>query len=220
MVEKLRNKAVNVKKGKRTNSSRVWLQRQLNDDYVHQARSEGYRSRAAFKLIEINEKFRLLKKNMVVVDLGAAPGGWSQVAANIVTPGGVVIGIDLLPFDPIKGVINEQMDFYDHDAPKRIVDILEGKKADFVMSDMAANTTGHKKTDHLRIMDLCEKSYLFAKEILSPDGHFVAKIFRGGAENELLDKVKTSFGMVKHFKPKASRADSAEMYLIAKNFRY
>lgn len=220
MSNKLRNKAVRVKSSKmRSNSSTKWLNRQLNDPYVMQARSDGYRSRASYKLIEINQKYQLLKSSMVVVDLGAAPGGWSQVSTKIVGEKGVVVAIDLIEMEPITGVIAKQMDFNADDAGEEILRMLEGRAVDVVMSDMAANAVGHQKTDHLRIMALCERSFEFATKILRPGGHFITKIFRGGTENELLSQVKKEFAEVKHFKPKSSRSDSTEIYLVAKNFK-
>jgi len=185
---------------------------------VIRAKLDGFRSRAAYKLIEIQEKFKLLKAGAKVIDLGAAPGGWSQVAAPIVGPKGIIVAIDLLEIEPIAGVTFTQMDFYDEAAPLKITEML-GARADLVMSDMAANTTGHTATDHLRIMDLCERSFNFAISVLSPGGHFVAKILRGGTENQLLALVKQKFSVVKHFKPKSSRADSTEIYLIATGFK-
>jgi len=215
MTHQLRNKVTLLKKGgKYKNSSHQWLTRQLNDPFVIRAQRDGYKSRAAYKLIEIHEKFHLLKPGMKVIDLGAAPGGWSQVAAKIIGEKGVVVAIDLLEMDSIPGVISTQLDFYEEDAPAKIMTML-GDKAGVVISDMAANTTGHTATDHLRIMDLCERSFYFAIDVLRPGGHFVAKILRGGTENELLAKVKQKFTTVKHFKPKSSRADSTEIYLVA-----
>jgi 23S rRNA (uridine2552-2'-O)-methyltransferase len=214
-MTQFRNKVTMLKKGGRyKNSSHQWLSRQLNDPFVIMAKREGYKSRAAYKLLEIHEKFHLLKPGMKLIDLGAAPGGWSQVAAKIVGDSGKIVAIDLLPMDPIPGVMITQLDFYEESAPSVITQML-GDKANVVMSDMAANTTGHTPTDHLRIMDLCERSFNFAVNVLKPGGHFVAKILRGGTENELLMKVKQKFSLVKHFKPKSSRADSTEIYLVA-----
>ena len=218
-MNNFRNKFTELKTARgRKNSSQQWLKRQLNDPFVIRAKMEGFRSRAAYKLVEIQEKFKLLKSGMNIIDLGAAPGGWSQVAAPIIGKKGTIVAIDLLPFEPIVGVIQAQMDFYDESAPEQITEML-GTKADLVMSDMAANTTGHTATDDLRIMDLCERSFDFAISVLKPGGHFVAKILRGGTENELLAKVKQKFSVVKHFKPKSSRADSTEIYLIAMNLK-
>jgi 23S rRNA (uridine2552-2'-O)-methyltransferase len=203
---------------KRSLSSQKWLERQLNDPYVARAKREGYRSRAAFKLLEIDEKYHLLKAGQRVVDLGAAPGGWAQIAARKVGPKGKVVGIDLLDIDPLPGVDFIQLDFLDESAPGRLVDMLGGP-ADIVMSDMAANTTGHKKTDHLRIMGLAEAAIYFAREILAPGGAFLAKVFQGGTESQLLADLKRDFATVRHVKPAASRADSAELYVLATGFR-
>jgi 23S rRNA (uridine2552-2'-O)-methyltransferase len=203
---------------KRSLSSQKWLERQLNDPYVARAKREGYRSRAAFKLLEIDEKFHILKPGQKIVDLGAAPGGWSQIAAKKVGPKGRIVGIDLLPIDPMAGVEFIQLDFLDESAPGKLVEMLGGP-ADLVMSDMAANTTGHKKTDHLRIIGLAEAAIYFAREILAPGGAFVAKVFQGGTENQLLGDLKRDFAVVRHVKPSASRADSAELYVLATGFR-
>ncbi len=216
-----RSSFVRVKTAKgRKSSSTMWLQRQLNDPYVAKAKLDGYRSRAAYKLLEIQEKFNLFKRGMNVVDLGAAPGGWSQIAANLIGSDNIsaankLIAIDLLVMEAIPGVISAQKDFYDVDTKQWIIDNLDGRLADIVMSDMAANTTGHSQTDHLRIMALCEDVFYFAMNILSPGGAFIAKVFRGGAENELLHVVKQNFEVVKHFKPKSSRQESSEFYLVA-----
>ncbi|GEO13293.1 RlmE family RNA methyltransferase [Microvirga aerophila] len=203
---------------KRSLSSQKWLERQLNDPYVARAKREGYRSRAAYKLLEIDEKYHLLKTGQRVVDLGAAPGGWSQIAARKVGPKGKVVGIDLLPIDPMPGVEFIELDFLDESAPGKLIEMLGGP-ADVVMSDMAANTTGHKKTDHLRIMGLAEAAIYFAREILAPGGVFIAKVFQGGTESELLADLKRDFAVVRHVKPAASRADSAELYVMATGFR-
>ncbi|WP_293865038.1 RlmE family RNA methyltransferase [uncultured Alsobacter sp.] len=206
---------------KRTVSQTRWLERQLNDPYVARAKREGYRSRAAYKLMEMDEKFHLLKPGMRVVDLGAAPGGWSQIAAAKVGSDkgrGKVIGIDLLDIDPIPGVEFTVMDFLDADAPERLRAMLGGS-ADLVMSDMAANATGHKKTDHLKIVALAELAIEFAREVLAPGGAFVAKVLQGGTEGTLLADLKRDFAVVRHVKPAASRADSAELYVLATGFR-
>jgi 23S rRNA (uridine2552-2'-O)-methyltransferase len=203
---------------KRSLSSQKWLERQLNDPYVARAKREGYRSRAAFKLLEIDEKYNILKPGQRVVDLGAAPGGWSQIAAKKVGPKGKIVGIDLLPIDPMAGVEFIELDFLDESAPGKLIEMLGGP-ADVVMSDMAANTTGHKKTDHLRIIGLAEAAIYFAREILAPGGAFVAKVFQGGTENQLLTDLKRDFAVVRHVKPAASRADSAELYVLATGFR-
>jgi len=211
---------VKTARGRKTSSTR-WLQRQLNDPYVAAAQKEGYRSRAAFKLRELNEKFDFLKAGQRIVDLGCAPGGWTQVAVDIVKPektGAQVVGVDLLEMDPVEGALNFVCDFTEHDAPDRIKAELGGP-VDVVISDMAANTTGHAATDHLRIMALLEMAYLFAQETLADGGCFVAKVFQGGAESELLTQMKRDFTSVKHAKPPASRKDSAEMYVVAQGFR-
>jgi len=205
----------------RTTSSQKWLQRQLNDPYVARARREGWRSRAAFKLIEMDEKARLLKRGMRVVDLGAAPGGWSQVAARKIgleEGHGKIVAIDLLEIEPIPGVAFAQMDFLSPDAPERLMEMLGGQ-ADLVMSDMAANATGHRKTDHLKIVGLVELAAEFARQVLAPGGAFLAKVLQGGTEGTLLADLKRDFAVVKHIKPAASRADSAELYVLATGFR-
>ena len=206
---------------KRSLSSTLWLQRQLNDPYVAQAKRDGYRSRAAYKLIEIDERYHFLKAGQRVVDLGAAPGGWAQVAGKKVgveQGRGKVVGIDLLPIDPLAGVVFEVLDFLDESAPERLKAMLGGK-ADVVLSDMAANATGHKKTDHIRIVALAELAIDFACEVLEEGGVFLAKVFQGGTEGELLRRLKTSFSTVHHVKPNASRAGSAELYVLAMGFR-
>jgi 23S rRNA (uridine2552-2'-O)-methyltransferase len=206
---------------KRSLSSTLWLERQLNDPYVARARLEGLRSRAAFKLMEVDDKYRLLKPGQRIVDLGAAPGGWSQVAAKRIGAAdgkGRVIGIDLLNIDPIAGVDFSVMDFNAPDAPQRLQAMLGGH-ADGVISDMAANTTGHRKTDHLRIVALAELAAEFAREVLSPGGFFLSKVLQGGTESELLTSLKRDFTKVHHVKPAASRADSAELYVLATGFR-
>ena len=216
-----RGKFTEVKTAKRRKTSSTrWLKRQLNDPFVAKSKLDGYRSRAAYKLIEINDKFQILKPGANVVDLGAAPGGWSQVAAKIIKSDSEkaknkLIAIDLLPIEGIGGVTSFEKDFYEDDAKDLIIDSLDGQYVDVVLSDMAANTTGHSQTDHLRIMDLCENALIFALKILKPGGHFVAKIFRGGAEGDLLDLVKQNFKKVKHFKPESSRKESSEFYLVA-----
>lgn len=202
---------------KRTASSTRWLQRQLNDPYVKRAKAEGYRSRAAYKLIELDEKYGLLKGVERIVDLGIAPGGWSQVVRKV-RPEAVVVGIDLLPTEPIEGVTIFEMDFLDDDAPRMLEEALAGR-ADLVMSDMAANTVGHKQTDHLRTMGLVEAAAWFAVENLSPGGTFLAKVLAGGTDNELLALLKRHFRTVKHAKPPASRKDSSEWYVIAQGFK-
>lgn len=211
-----RNKFTKVKTARgRKNSSTRWLQRQLNDPYVKEAKRLGYRSRAAFKLLEMEEKLNVIKKDMIVVDLGAAPGGWTQVA---VEKGAKVIGIDLLEIETMEGAEFIQMDFTDNDAPDKLIDMLGGEKVDIVLSDLSPYTTGHQKTDHIRIMALVEMAYDFAKDVLKPGGHFIAKVFQGGAQGEVLTLVKKNFKTVKHMKPPASRKESPEQYLIALNF--
>ena len=197
-------------------SSKLWLERQLNDPYVFKAKSMGYRSRAAFKLIELDEKFKLIKPNDVIVDLGCAPGGWLQVALE--RGAGRVIGIDILPVEMVAGADLIEMDFMDEAAPKAINAYLKARP-NLVMSDLAANTTGHRKTDHLRTVALVEAAAEFALDVLAPNGHFVTKVFQGGAEVRLLQTLKNRFKTVRHAKPKSSRAGSPEMYLIAKNFK-
>ena len=217
-----RGAGVKVKTAKRrTASSTRWLERQLNDPYVAEARRLGLRSRAAFKLIQIDERFGLLGAGKRVVDLGAAPGGWTTVAAERVHTGkakGQVIAVDIGEMDPIPGAVMLRLDFLAADAPGRIADALDGP-ADVVLSDMASPATGHAATDHLRVMALAEAAYAFAREVLAPGGAFVAKVLRGGTEKQLLDAIKREFRAVKHFKPKASRADSAEIYVVATGFR-
>ena len=216
-----RDLKVRVKTGKgRKLSSTLWLERQLNDPYVARAKREGMRSRAAYKLIEIDDKARFLKKGARVVDLGAAPGGWAQVAAKRVhAPAlGKVIGIDLLDIDPLPGVEFRVFDFLDPGAPDLLKKMLGGP-ADVVLSDMAANATGHRKTDHIKIVALVEAATEFAREVLAPGGTFLAKVIQGGTEGTLLTLLKKDFAVVKHVKPLASRADSAELYLLATGFR-
>ena len=203
---------------KRSNSSTIWLQRQLNDPYVARAKREGMRSRAAYKLIEIDDKAHFLKKGARVVDLGAAPGGWSQVAAKRVGPQGKVVGIDLLDIEPITGVDFRVFDFLDSGAPELLKEMLGGP-ADVVLSDMAANATGHRKTDQIKIVALVEAAAEFAREVLAPGGTFLAKVIQGGLEGALLATLKKDFAKVQHIKPPASRADSAELYLLATGFR-
>ena len=207
--------------GKRKLSSKLWLERQLNDPYVAQAKRDGWRSRAAYKLIEMDDKYRLLKPGQVVVDLGAAPGGWSQVAARKVGSlegKGKVVAIDLLEMPEIPGVTFTQLDFMDDRAPEMLREMIGGG-ADVVMSDMAANTTGHRKTDQLRIVGLVETAAAFAAEVLKPGGAFIAKVFQSGADADLLAQVKRDFATVRHVKPAASRQDSSERYLLATGFR-
>ena len=217
-----RGLAVRVKTARqRTPSSAAWLQRQLNDPYVAEAKRLGYRSRAAFKLIELDDRFHLLKRGARVVDLGAAPGGWSQVAAQRVgvpTGKGAVVALDILAMEPVPGILVLQEDFLAAQAPEAIKAALGGL-ADVVLSDMAQPATGHAATDHLRVVALAEAAYAFAKEVLAPGGSFVAKVFQGGAEGDLLAMLKRDFASVRHAKPPASRAESAEVYVVAQGFR-
>jgi 23S rRNA (uridine2552-2'-O)-methyltransferase len=202
----------------RTAQSQRWLERQLNDPYVQAAKAAGWRSRAAFKLIELDEKFRLLKSGGRVVDLGCAPGGWIQVALRKVGDRGRVVGLDLLPVDPVPGATILQGDFQDPEAEKQVEAALGGQ-ADLVLSDMAPNTTGHAATDHLRIMMLAELALDFALRVLAPGGAFAAKVFQGGSEKAFLDLLKSRFATVRHAKPPASRKDSAELYVVATGFK-
>jgi 23S rRNA (uridine2552-2'-O)-methyltransferase len=203
-------------KGRKDSSSR-WLERQLNDPYVKRAKAENYRSRAAYKLLELDERFGLLRGVKAVVDLGIAPGGWSQVVRRR-APNAKVVAIDLLPTEPIDGVTILQLDFMDEDAPARLQAALGGP-ADLVLSDMAANTVGHPQTDHLRTMALVEAALDFACEMLRPGGAFVAKVLAGGTDHELLAALKRQFASVKHAKPPASRKESSEWYVVAQGFR-
>ena len=209
-------KRVKTAKGRKVSSTR-WLERQLNDPYVQRAKAENYRSRAAYKLLELDQKFGLLKGAKAVVDLGIAPGGWSQVVRRR-APLASVVGIDLLPTDPLEGVTILQMDFMDEAAPNRLKDALGGP-ADLVLSDMAANTVGHQQTDHLRTMALVEAGLEFAREVLRPGGAYVAKVLAGGADNQLVAELKRNFSTVKHAKPPASRKDSSEWYVVAQGFK-
>jgi 23S rRNA (uridine2552-2'-O)-methyltransferase len=210
-----------VRKTGLKNSSRRWLERHLNDPYVHRAKAEGYRSRAAFKLIEIDDRHRLLSPGKRVIDLGAAPGGWCQVAAERVRSTDekpLIAAIDYLEMDPLPGVALLKMDFLDAEAPRMLIDALGGAP-DIVLSDMAAPTTGHRATDHLRTMHLCETAADFAISVLVTGGHFLAKTFQGGTEAALLDRLKRNFRSVHHIKPPASRDESVELYLLAKGFK-
>jgi 23S rRNA (uridine2552-2'-O)-methyltransferase len=205
--------------GKRTQSSTRWLERQLNDPYVAEAKKQGYRSRAAFKLLQLDDKFHFLKAGARVVDLGAAPGGWCQVAVDRIGERGKVIGIDLLPMDPVPGADLIEMDFMSDEAPDELKRRLDGRLADVVLSDMAASSTGHAQTDHLKIMALAETAYDFARDVLAKGGAFICKVLQGGATGELLKLLKRDFADVKHVKPPASRSDSAEIYVVALGFR-
>ena len=209
---------VRVRAQGRTHSSQLWLQRQLNDPYVARAKREGFRSRAAFKLSEIDDKHHFIKGGARVVDLGASPGGWSQVAAARVGEKGRVVAIDVLNMEPLAGVEFLQLDFLDPSAPEKLKDMLGGA-ADVVLSDMAANATGHRQTDHIKIMALVETAAEFAREVLKPGGAFLSKVLQGGTERALLIALKREFESVKHAKPAASRADSAELYVLATGFR-
>jgi 23S rRNA (uridine2552-2'-O)-methyltransferase len=214
---------VRVKTGKgRSVSSKIWLERQLNDPYVSEARKRGFRSRAAFKLIEIDDKYRFLKPGGIVVDLGAAPGGWTQVAVKRVKADegrGRVVAIDMHGMDPIGSAAILHKDFLDDDAPAALIAALGGNKADAVLSDMAAHATGHRQTDHIKIMALAEAGLDFARQVLRPGGTFLAKVLRGGTEGEILKSLKQDFATVRHVKPAASRDDSAELYVLATGFR-
>lgn len=215
-------KRVNVKtRDKRSVSSARWLERQLNDPYVHAAKSEGYHSRAAYKILEMHNDMNLFKPGMKVIDLGAAPGGWTQVACSIIDPsrtGGRVVAIDLLEMKPVAEAQFFQMDFMDNKAPDVLKEAIGGK-AHIVLSDMAPDTIGHRHTDHLRIMALAEAAFDFALEVLLPGGTFLAKVFQGGTEKDLLNRMKKNFTKIKHVKPPASRADSSEMYVVATGFK-
>lgn len=215
-------KKVHVKtRAKRSISSARWLERQLNDPYVAEAKAQGLHSRAAFKIQQINDDLKIFKKGMKVIDLGAAPGGWTQIACEIVEPGatgGKVVAIDYLDMKPVKEAIFIKMDFMDNDAPDKLKEAIGGS-AHVVLSDMAPPTMGHRETDHLRIMDLAEAAYAFAKEILLPGGTFLCKVFQGGSSQVLLNQLKKDFTKVKHIKPPASRSDSAEMYVVGLGFR-
>ncbi len=202
---------------KRTQSSTLWLERQLNDPYVKRAKADGYRSRAAYKLLELDEKFSLIRGSKRVVDLGIAPGGWSQVMRKL-APKAAIVGIDLLPTDPIEGVTILEMDFMDDKAPALLEAELDGPP-DLVLSDMAANTVGHKQTDHLRTMGLVEAAAWFAVETLEKNGAFVAKVLAGGTDTDLLAMLKQHFNAVKHAKPPASRKGSSEWYVVAQGFK-
>ena len=208
---------VKTSKYKKASSNR-WLERQLNDPYVAESKRLGYRSRAAFKLIQLDEKYRFLGKGKTVVDLGCAPGGWTQVAVERNKGQGQVVGIDILETTPIAGATMICQDFTKDDAPEKLKALLNGP-ADIVMSDMAANTTGHQQTDHLRTIGLVEAAYEFAKEVLAEGGIFIAKVFQGGAEGNLLADAKKNFAKVSHFKPAASRKESPETYLVAQGYR-
>jgi 23S rRNA (uridine2552-2'-O)-methyltransferase len=212
-----RGLSIRVKSAKsRSPASARWLARQLNDPYVAAARQQGWRSRAAFKLLELDDKFHLIRKGARVLDLGAAPGGWTQVAVK--RGSGSVLALDLLPIEPISGAIALQGDFTDPDMPERLTAELSGN-ADLVLSDMAPNTTGHASTDHIRIVALAELALDFAVQVLTPGGTFVAKVFQGGSEKQILDVLKRNFASVRHAKPPSSRRASSELYVVATGFR-
>ena len=223
--EPIRTRPLKVKLRKtkaRTTSSKQWLERQLNDPYVAAAKREGYRSRAAYKLAEMADRYGFLKPGGTVVDLGAAPGSWSQVAAKLVKAEegrGTVVALDLLPVAAIPGVIALQQDFGKPEADSRLLEALAGRRADAVLSDMAAPATGHRQTDHLRIVGLAEEALAFAVKVLAPGGAFLAKVFQGGSEKSMLEALKRDFSAVRHVKPKASRAESPELYVLATGFR-
>ncbi|MDD4556994.1 MAG: RlmE family RNA methyltransferase [Alphaproteobacteria bacterium] len=218
-VRAQRSLSVRVKTAKsRTKSSTLWLQRQLNDPYVSAAQKEGYRSRATYKLIQLDEKYKFLGKGKRIVDLGCAPGGWTQIAVAKNKGAGQIVGLDILETEPIHGATLLCQDFTEPNAADDLKALLEGE-ADVVMSDMAANTIGHQQTDHLRTIWLVELAYHFAKEVLAEGGIFIAKVFQGGAETTLLNDIKKNFTKVTHFKPDASRKDSSETYLVAQGFK-
>jgi 23S rRNA (uridine2552-2'-O)-methyltransferase len=202
----------------RTPSSRRWLERQINDPYVHAAKAKGYRSRAAFKIVELDDRYKFFKKGARVLDLGAAPGGWSQIAASRVGPAGQVVATDILEMEPLDGVTFIHADFLEAQTPQKLLDALGGP-ADVVLTDMAAPTTGHRATDHLRTSALLEAALDMAAATLRPGGTFVGKVFQGGATGDLLNRLKKDFASVKHVKPPASRAQSVELYLVATGFR-
>jgi 23S rRNA (uridine2552-2'-O)-methyltransferase len=216
-----RNLAKRLKTARgRTTSQQLWLQRQINDPYVARARREGFRSRAAYKLIEMDDRYKILKPGSRVVDLGAAPGGWCQITVDRIgaPEKGKIVAIDILDMDPIPGVMFSKIDFLDPSAPDQLKEMLGGP-ADVVFSDMAANTTGHKQTDHLRTMGLVEAAAAFAAEVMAPHGHFLAKVLQGGTEAELLAQLKKDYRVVQHVKPPASRVGSSELYVLAMDFR-
>jgi len=223
LIPGARRLKVRLKRGKgRSVSSKAWLERQLNDPYVGEAKRRGYRSRSAFKLIELDDKYHFLKPGGRIVDLGAAPGGWSQVAAERSKAGegrGKVVAIDIHGMEPVAGVTILKQDFLAEAAPRLLIDALAGEKADAVLSDMAAHATGHRQTDHLKIMALADAAWDFAKAVLKPGGTFLAKVLRGGTERQLLERMKQDFANVRHVKPKASREDSAELFVLAQGFR-
>lgn len=209
---------VRTARGRKVASTR-WLERQLNDPFVAEARRLGYRSRAAFKLLELDEKCDLFRGRKTIVDLGAAPGGWTQVAIQKADPDAQILAVDILDMDPLPGATILKLDFLSAEAPARLLEALGDRKADVVMSDMAAPTTGHRQTDHLRTMALCEAAWDFAARVLADGGCFLAKVLRGGTEDELLRELKRHFATVRHVKPAASRKDSSELYVLATGFK-
>ncbi|ALE04149.1 RlmE family RNA methyltransferase [Bartonella ancashensis] len=216
LYQRVKKKAGTIKA-----SSRRWLERHLNDPYVHQSKIDGYRSRAAYKLIEINNRYKILKKGQKIIDLGAVPGGWCQVAVQIVGSNNhapSVVGIDYLHMDPLPGVVALEMDFFHEEAEQQLMSVLK-EKPDVILSDMAAPTTGHRYTDHLKTIHLCEAAAYFAISVLKPGGHFLAKTFQGGAESALLATLKQNFKKVHHVKPPSSRAESVELYILALQFK-
>jgi len=215
-----KNNFVKVKtaKGRKSSSTR-WLQRQLNDPYVAEANRQNFRSRAAFKIIQLDEKYKFFGRGKTIVDLGCAPGGWTQIAVQRNKNSGKIVGLDILDTEAIEGATLIKKDFTENDAPDMLFSALDGAEADIVMSDMAANTTGHQSTDHIRTIALVEMAWDFAKQILAKDGIFIAKVFQGGANKELLDDVKLHFKKITHFKPDASRKGSPETYLVAQGFK-
>lgn len=214
-----RNEKTKIKsRKKRTISSRRWLERQLNDPFVQQARQDGYRSRAAYKLLEIQEKYALLRQGQYLIDLGAAPGGWSQVSCQFLGKDRV-IGVDLLSIPSIEGVMFLQRDFTKEETVQELLTLLQGKLVDHVLSDMAPATSGFRDVDHIRLVDLIEKAFDFAQVVLKPGGSFISKVFQGGAQGDLLLKLKQQFEKVHHFKPKSSRSESPEIYLVARGFK-
>lgn len=220
----MRNSFVKLKKEskKRNPSSNKWLLRHVNDHFVKMSKAAGYRSRSAYKLIEIDDKFKILKPNIAVLDLGAAPGGWSQIVAERINIGNArnkIVALDLLEIKPINGVVTLQQDFYDANLPQILQDTIKTRKVNIILSDMSANTTGIRDVDYSRILDLCEHVFNLAKQILRQDGSVVCKIFQGGTEQALLNEIKKNFRTVKHFKPKSSRPESKEMYVVAMGFK-
>lgn len=218
-----KNKKIRVKTGKkRTVSSARWLERQLNDPLVRMAKEQGYRARSVFKLIEMDDKIKCLKPGAMVVDLGATPGSWTQIAVERVKPGktkGRVIAMDILPMDPVPDSEFLLADFTDNDTPEKLIAMMDGRKADIVLSDMAANTTGQRSIDHIRTVYLVELAWDFARQVLAPGGVMIAKVFQGGTEKKLLDELKKNFVSVKHVKPDASRKESPELYVVCTGFR-